>query len=465
MFTINKSFFISFALLLLVSFIISGCLLFTNGSLYVTSNPSGAAIYLNGTYSGKVTPSLISHLSPGSYLLGLTLEELSKSREESVIIFQNQLTSIHIDLLAQLDYLEVLPNSVTLYPGESQAISSITLYFQDSSQAEIPADWCEYLYSNGKVNVNSNGIITALSPGTTQVTVYYSSGDVTVSDTIQVSVIPVTDYRALCIGVDDYQDPGILDLRAPSFDVDRMRQVFENSRFGDNQFTFTTINSLIGEQATRSNIMNSITSSFYGADSNDISYFYFSGHGWSESNGSMTTILPYDALWKNTSKDITVDELASALGSIPGTKVVILDSCYAGGFIGKDLPARGIVHTDKLRQFNENVLESFALFDSFLDKGNLASNSFKVIVSASGDQECLETLFHPMDGNPYGYFSASLCEGCGYNDFVFPAPADSNTDSKITLNEVYQYIHTSLFYLEQDVQIYPQNSSFVFIEY
>jgi len=463
MFKRNKSFFIRFGILLLVSFIISGCLLFTHGSLYVTSNPSGAAIYLNGTYSGKVTPSLISHLSPGSYLLGLTLEELSKSREESIIIFQNQLTSIHIDLLAQLDYLKVLPNIITLYPGESQALSSITVYFQDSSSAEIPADWCEYLSSNSKVNVNSNGMITALSPGTAQVTVYYSTGDMTVSDTIQVSVIPVTDYRALCIGVDDYQDPGILDLRAPSFDVDRMRQVFENSRFGNNQFTFTRLDTLIGKEATGENILQSISSSFSEADSNDISYFYFSGHGYSD--GETSTILPYDALAENASKDITVDELALALRNIPGTKVVILDSCHSGGFIGKSFPARGIMHTDNLRQFNENVLESFALFDSFLEKGNLASGSFKVIVSASGDQKCLETLYHSIDGNPYGYFSASLCEGCGYNDFVFPAPADSNTDSKVTLNEIYQYIHTSLSHLEQDVQIYPQNSSFVFIEY
>jgi hypothetical protein len=463
MFKRNKSFFIRFGLLLLVSFLISGCLFFTHGSLYVTSNPSGAAIYLNGTYSGKVTPSLISHLSPGSYLLGLTLEELSKSREESVIIFQNQLTSIHIDLLAQLDYLEVLPHSITLYPGESQAISSITVYFQDSSQEEIPADWCEYLSSSSNVDVNTNGMITALSPGTTQVTVYYSAGDVTVSDTIQVNVIPVIDYRALCIGVDEYLDPLIQDLRAPSFDVERMHQVFENSRFGDNQFIFTTINSLIGEQATRSNIMNSIASSFSGVDNNDISYFYFSGHGYSD--GETSTILPYDALAENASKDITVDELALALRNIPGTKVVILDSCHSGGFIGKELFSRGIPGNDNLRQFNENILESFALHDTLLAKGNLASGEFKVIVSASGDQQCWETLNHPIDDNPFAYFSASLCGGCGYNNFNFPAPADRNMDSRITLNEIYLYIDTSLSHLEQDVQVYPQNSSFIFIEY
>ena len=366
-------------------------------------------------------------------------------------------------ILPQLNFLEVLPDSMTLYPGESQSISSITAYFQDSSQVSISADWCEYLSSNSHIEVNSSGTISAFSPGSAQVTVYYSRGSITVSDTIQVNIIALTDYRALCVGINDYQDPGILDLRAPSFDVARMREVFDHSYFGDMPIPFITLDTLIGAQATRSNILQSISSSFSAADNNDVSYFYFSGHGWS--NGNVSTILPYDAVASTSSRDISADELASVLGSIPGTKVVILDSCFSGGFIGKGFTARDTISTDELRKFNESVIESFAFHDALLEKGNLAAGEFKVIVSSSGDQKCLETLNHPIDGNPYGYFSASLCEGCGYNNFVFPAPADSNTDSRITLNEIYQYVSFSLSGLEQDVQVYPQNSSYIFIEY
>ena len=257
MFGKNTPLFLKFGILLLVSFLITGCLLIPHGLLHVTSYPSGAKIYLNGTDSGKITPSLISNLSPGSYQLELILEEPSIVREESVVIFQNQVTTVHIELITR------------------------------------------------------------------------------------------TYYRALCIGVDEYNDPAITNLRAPSYDVDRMKQVFENSRFGKEQAPFTTIDTLIGQQATRSNILQSITSLFSGANSNDISYFYFSGHGYS--NGNITSILPYDALWRDSSKDITVDELASALGSIPGTKVVIIDACYSGGFIGKELSLRETLSTDILR--------------------------------------------------------------------------------------------------------------------
>lgn len=373
MFQKNRFFLIFLTLIFFITSLLTGCLFIPSGSLYVTSHPSGAEIFLNGTFYGKVTPSMISNLSPGSYLLRLTLENPSMNSEEQVIIFQNQVTSVHLEL------------------------------------------------------------------------------------------VPSSDYRALCIGINDYQDPVIQNLNAPSYDVARMREVFENSHFGDMQTPFAALNALIGAQATRSNVLQSIDSSFSAADNNDVSYFYFSGHGWS--NGDATTILPYDAVASTSSQDISVDELASALGNIPGTKVVILDSCFSGGFIGKGFTARDTVSTDELRKFNESVIESFAFHDTLLAKGNLAAGEFKVIVSSSGNQKCLETLNHPIDGNPYGYFSASLCEGCGYNNFTFPAPADSNTDSRITLNEIYQYISFSLSDLQQDVQVYPQNSSFVFIEY
>ena len=374
MFVKNKFFFIMFVLSMLIFnlFLITGCLFIPSGSLYITSNPSGAAIYLDGVFSGEITPSLISNLSTGSYLVELTLDDPPINREETVDISQNQVTSVHFELLSQVE------------------------------------------------------------------------------------------YRALCIGVDEYQDPAIIDLNAPPYDVDRMRQVFENASFGKEENTFHIINNLIGQQATRPNILQFIDTTFSDADNNDISYFYFSGHGWSD--GNTATILPNDALWENTSQDITVDELASALGNIPGTKVVILDACHSGGFIGKGYLARESLLTNNFQQFNENVLEAFSLSEAFLKK-NLASKEFKVITSAAIDQICWETLNHPIDGNPYAFFSASLCEGCGYIDFGFPAPADSNMDRQITLEEIYQYINTSLIYLDQDVQVYPQNSSFVFIEY
>ncbi len=354
---------------------LNGCIFIPKGSIFVTSEPSGAKIYINGNDVNKKTPSLISHLFPGSYSIKVTLEEKSIAREDSVDVFQNQVTSVHFSLVSK------------------------------------------------------------------------------------------TDYRALCVGVDDYKDIGIKGLHAPSYDVARLIEVFENSRFGDEQLTFSSIDTLLGSQATRNNILQSISSSFTEADNNDVSYFYFSGHGWG-GNGNISTILPYDADANDEFNDISTDDLALALSTIPGIKVVILDSCFSGGFIGKDasISTRSIEINDT-KQYNDNIIDSFELYDLQLRKDNLAKKSFKVITSASGDQECFETLYHPVDGNPFGYFSASLSEGCGYNDFIAPLPADYDMNSQITLNEIYLYIQDSLKFTSQDVQVYPINSSFSFLEY
>jgi len=361
-------------LLLITLILLSGCFLIPSGSIYITSEPSGAKIYLNGGYVDSVTPSLISNLYPGTYFLKVAIDESSTSWEKSINVIQNQVTPVHFEL------------------------------------------------------------------------------------------IPEVTYRALCIGVDDYKDPAIKDLRAPSFDVARMKEVFENSSFGYKQSTFNNIDTLIGSQATGDNILQAISLSFSEADSNDVSYFYFSGHGWSD--GNISTILPYDAIAKDASRDISADELASALSMIPGIKVVILDSCSSGGFIGKGISdftrEAGV---NNINQFNDNIINSFYKYDFKLSKDNLAKNSFKVITSATGSQDCYETLYHPVDGNPFGYFSASLCEGCGYNNFLSPLPADYNLDNKITINEIYLYIRESLKNLNQVAQVYPANSSFSFIEY
>lgn len=367
---------LSLTLFILLFFI--GCFFSPFGSIYVTSNPSGAQISIDGMDTGKTTPALISNLNPGTHNILLTLDNPSLSISNSIIVEAGQTISVNIELL------------------------------------------------------------------------------------------PEAKYRALCIGIDVYKNPAIINLKAPPFDVRRMQDIFENARFGNKNTNFITINTLIGEQATHSNIIDAINYTFSFANENDISYFYFSGHGW---NGmGKSTILPYDSRLDDESMDISVVELADILGKIPGIKVVIIDACYSGGFIGKGLFSEKRDINRELQEFNNNVLNAFSsqsALNSDLAKGTLATNGFKVIVSASGKQQCFETSSpHPLDGHPYGYFTAALCEGCGYNNsFIFPSPADRNMDRKITLNEIYQYISLKLSHLEQDAQIYPANSTFSFLEY
>ena len=134
---------------------------------------------------------------------------------------------------------------------------------------------------------------------------------------------------------------------------------------------------------------------------------------------------------------INIDELESALSAIPGTKVAIIDTCNSGGFIGKG--ERGSdFSNDNLETFNNSIINTFLIGQS---KGLLATNQYKVLTSYHYNQSCIESSSHPIDGNPYGLFTAALCGGCGYNSFAFPYPADDNLDSKVSLQEAYMYIN------------------------
>jgi hypothetical protein len=270
-------------------------------------------------------------------------------------------------------------------------------------------------------------------------------------------------YRGFLVGVGDYQyfpdAHGNVDLQAPPFDVDRMYDTLTHSGSG-----FSLINELIDLQATKEDILNGIASAFAEADEDDVSYFYFSGHGMNY-NG-VSYLCPTDiSYYSSLNSYISTNELETALSAIPGTKVVILDCCYSGGFIGKQIEEEKIF--SNAQEFNNNVINVFLSRD-------LTSSQYKVLTSCLSSQVCWELI--PSEGDPFGLFSGVLCEGCGYNYYTHPYFADGNGNSEITLHEAYTYtdeqvtiITTQLndlygWNIDQDTQVYPLNSNFVIIE-
>lgn len=154
---------------------------------------------------------------------------------------------------------------------------------------------------------------------------------------------------------------------------------------------------------------------------------------------------------------ISIDELEAALSSIPGIKVVLLDSCNSGGFIGKSMDET-ITSKEILESFNDEVIN---VFSQAQPKGLLTTNQYKVLTSCHYYQVCWEDV---LDGNPFGVFTMALYSGCNYSDNY---PADTNLDTKVSLQEAYIYVRNWVIYYgyDQDVQVYPNNSTFTVVEY
>ncbi|MBU4509586.1 caspase family protein [bacterium] len=566
----KKKYLLLLILIIAVLLLTSGCLyyypvVYTLGSIEITTNPPGAKIFFDGTDTGYITPNTLTNVSAGNHIIKLTLTDYVHY-SNVINVIANQTTEINLNLTPVIPSvflirISVLPSTMNLAVGESQNINSVTAYYSDSSTADISLANCTYepyhTYDPSYTSVNSSGLITgisagtalilvtytegiisktdtvtvnvttapitpdilsyikvlpstmnlsveesqtinsvtayydnastaninltacsysssntacatvngsgtiiAASEGTAVITVSYTEGGITKADTVEVTVSAVVQneivYRALCVGVGDYINYGSDgDLLAPPYDVDRIKQLFSYCKFGSSNTGFSTINYLKNWQATKSNILQSISSTFSGADSNDISYFYFSGHG--SRVGNTSYICPAD-ITSFVSTAISVDELESALSAIPGTKVVFLDSCHSGGFIGKGREEI-IVSREELESFNNEVIN---IFSQAQPKGLLTTNQYKVLTSCHYYQVCWE--IHPEESDPFGVFTMALCDGCGYSGSY---PADTNLDTKVSLQEAYLYVRDWVFYygVVQDVQVYPNNSTFTIVEY
>ena len=416
-----------------------------------SSSSNHATVSSSGTISGA---------SEGSATITVSYTEEGITKTDTVYITINPLKVVSIIRI------DVLPSNMNLDIGGSETISSITAHYDDASSKSIALSDCSYSSDSGCATVDSNGTITGVSEGLATITVSYTEDEITKTDTVEVIVGDIA-YRAFCIGVGDYVDVGVSDLLGPPYDVDRMISVFNHCKFGIDEVLFSTPVSLKDTSATKAAIISGIASTFSGADDNDISYFYFSGHGTYGEGFSTSYICPTD-FDGTVNFAISVDELESALSAIPGRKVVIFDSCYSGGFIGKG-EGEDDFDDDNLETFNNNIINTFLMGQS---RSLLTTNQYKVLTSCHYYQPCsgLEDSENPE--NSFGVFTMAFCSGCGYDTYSHPYLADTNLDTKVSLQEAYFYVKSwvdelSLIIPEitQDVQVHPYNSDFTIIEH
>lgn len=207
---------------------------------------------------------------------------------------------------------------------------------------------------------------------------------------------------------------------------------------------------------TASGIVSSIASTFAGADSDDVSLFFYSGHGLFDSNNDYLGALCGVGGLYSTDDIVSPTRLRTALDKIPGTKIVIINACHSGNMIGKG-------EESSADAFTNSFIQEF----SRAGKSNLATNGYYVLVAASKTESgyMLQT-----NGVWAGVFTRGVCVGSGWNELTSSYTslyADSNGDRSITLHELYDYSYgyvvsnLSTVGVMQHVQVYPTGSSFV----
>ena len=172
-----------------------------------------------------------------------------------------------------------------------------------------------------------------------------------------------------------------------------------------------------------------VAETFLDAGEGDVSLIYISTHGLYSPQAPLSNC----ALVFSDGADesiVTAPELKNLLDTVPGLKIVILDACTSGAFIGKGLRSVG------------------------RGSGVFQDPDYRVLCSAGGSEE--SWYWHSEDdsdpGTQYGasYFATVLA-----SVFEPGTGADGNRDGAVTLQEAYAYLGAG--YAASTPQVYPQD--------
>lgn len=269
-----------------------------------------------------------------------------------------------------------------------------------------------------------------------------------------IKVVKNPVYRALIVANSDY--PGEKsDLVGPVGDAKLMNRVFAAQNFSAGKMKSVTVK----ENLKKAEFFDAIRQAYAGANENDISYFYYSGHGYNKDGISYLCMVEAPlggndplGLW------VSVNELRAALDQVPGTKVLILDSCNSGGFIGKSALDGSSSATPTTtgaysRDFVETVMQEFKT--EAASPNYLIGNEYKVLAASSENEFSYEDKLEKL-----GKFTKILAEAAGKDGDL---KADANGDNKASLEELYDYLDKNVIYTSH-IQAYPRQDSFVIFE-
>jgi hypothetical protein len=229
------------------------------------------------------------------------------------------------------------------------------------------------------------------------------------------------EFYAVIVGINDYMYFNDL-----LYCVNDARD-FRSKLLGYSRTPWKTSNIVLltDRQATKAAIQQAIATMKAKMTQQDVLVFFFSGHGsynWDSSgdewDGYDEYLCPTDSSPYSRSYDICDDELRSWLSGCKGRIIVILDSCFAGGFV--DDRTRGMTTKTKPGKPRVKLLDGF-------DR-DLASLPRTSVLTASRADE----LSHEYGALSHGVFSYYVISGI--------SPIANRGDNLVTARELFDYV-------------------------
>jgi hypothetical protein len=407
----------------------------------VSSSPSGAAIYLDGAYSGKTTPATLTGIPVGSHSVRCTKSGYPE-QSQTVTVNGGQTAT------ATFSFQSSGPSSGSI--SVSSSPSGAAIYLDGANYGSTPT-------TLSPISTGSHTIVlkkTGFSDYSTSVSV--SSGKTTsVSATLQSPGSGSSGVKyALLVGISKYKVSSN-NIDGVQYDTPHMKDMLIN----DCEYSSSRITTLTDSRATKSAIKSALSQMSSKATSDDTFVFYFSGQGFSSSQE--TYIGPYDTKSTSYSNDISSSELKQLLDGFKCRNVlVIIDACESGGMLKageKDLVIKsqvnaGINKNSNMDQFTQNFLSTFESpyyveLSSSEQQKALSGSKYVVLVSSGSDED---SWTNALSGS---WFTTYIVEGIGTQS------SDSNSDNWVSAEEAFNYASplTTQKHSEQHPLMYDGN--------
>ena len=234
----------------------------------------------------------------------------------------------------------------------------------------------------------------------------------------------------------------------PIEDVNAMEKAFSNQNFSE---------VVRFPDKTKAEIIAKMEELFKSSSESDVNYLYFTCHGGKDGTIAIGSDKTSFSGW----------ELASILKQYRGKFVVMLDCCYSGTIIDVGKSDEKAVSNSEERFDEQAFLAGFSTGDLASKNGEMLDSKFLVLCASWKGEKSYSAV--GVGSLATRYWAMGTGWDSLQNRMISPM-ADTNTNGKITLEELYQYSYplvledASQIHEEQHVSVYPENSQFVLFQ-
>ena len=234
----------------------------------------------------------------------------------------------------------------------------------------------------------------------------------------------------------------------PIEDVNAMEKVFSNQNFSE---------VVRFPDKTKAEIIAKMQELFKSSSESDVNYLYLTCHGGEDGKIAIGSDGLTFSGW----------ELASILKQYKGKFVVMLDCCYSGTIIDVGESDEKVASKSEERFDEQAFLAGFSTGDLASKNGEMLDSKFLVLCASWKGEKSYSAV--GVGSLATRYWAMGTGWDSLQNRMISPM-ADTNTNGKITLEELYQYSYplvleaASSSNKEQHVSVYPENSQFVLFQ-